>query len=181
MRPEQKIIVAELKEKLKKANPIIVTHYTGLNAQAMNRLRDLAAGKNSDYMAVKNTLLRIAAKEAEVPGFETEYTGNTAVLFGGGDAVALAKIFVNFAKENEALKIDGAILDSKPLSKQNLEHLATLPPREVLLAKLFGQMNAPISNFVGVLAAVLRNFVNVVHQIKEQKEKAGGAQPAAQA
>lgn len=171
MRPEKKIIVAELTEKLKKANPVIVTRYSGLTAQNMNRLRDLSNEHNSDYMVVKNTLLQIAAKEAKMEGLPATMTGNTAILFGGGNPVALAKIFVQFAKENEALKIEGAVLDSKPLTKQNLELLATLPPREVLLAKLFGQMKAPISNLVGVLAALLRNLVNVMNQIKEQKEK----------
>lgn len=178
MRPEKKIIVAELAEKLKKANPVIVTRYAGLTAQTINRLRALSSEQNSDYRVVKNTLLQIAAKDTKVEGFPATLTGGTAILFGGGDPVTLVKIFVQFAKENEMLKIEGAVLDRKPLTKQNLELLATLPPREVLLAKLFGQMKAPISNLVGVLAALLRNLVNVVNQIQQQKEKSGDQSPA---
>lgn len=181
MRPEQKMIVAELTEKLKKANPVVVTCYTGLNAQAINRLRDLAADQKSDYMVVKNTLFRLAAKEAKLEGIGENLSGNTGVLFGGGDAVRLAKILVQFAKENEALKIQKALLDNKELSKQSLEYLATLPSREVLLSKLLGQMQAPITNFVGVLAALLRNLLSVLHQIEKQKEKQGGTPAGAQA
>ncbi len=171
MRPEKKVIVAELREKIRSSQSMIFTRYDGLDAQSLGRLRELSRSKKSQYMVVKNTLFRRAAQEEQITDLGLDLTGSTGVLFGKGDAAALAKIFVDFEKGNQKFKVEGGLLDKNPLSKEQVKRLASLPSREELLAKLVGQLNAPISNFVGVLSAVLRNFVSVLNQIKEKKEQ----------
>lgn len=171
MRPEKKYMLKDLREKIKGSDSMIFTRYDGLDAQSLDRLRNISNAKNSKYMVVKNTLFERAAKEEKIDDLGYSFKGSTGVLFGEGDAAALAKMFVQFEKENENLKVEGGFLENKPLSKEQVKYLASLPSKEELIAKLVGQMNAPISNFVGVLSALLRNFVNALHQIKEQKEQ----------
>lgn len=172
MRPEKKLMVSEIKDRIKKSNSMIFTRYSGLGAHSMDELRGLTKQANSKYMVVKNTLFRIAAKEAKVEDYGVELGGNTGVLFIEDDPVTAAKLLVKFAKSNAALQIDGGVLDHTTLSKDEINRLASLPTREELIAKLVGQIKAPISGFVGYLGGFLRNLVGVIAQIKEQKEKA---------
>lgn len=173
MRSEKKLMVDVLRERIKNSNSMIFTHYTGLDAQSMDKLRSASRAEKSRYMVVKNSLLKIAAKEEKIEDLGVDLKGSVGVIFGENDAVGIAKASVDFAKENEAFSIDGGFLDSKPLSKADIIHLANLPSREELIAKLVGQLNAPISGLVGCLSGLLRNMVSVLNQIKEQKEKAG--------
>ncbi len=172
MRPEKGLMVEEIRDRIKGSSSMIFTQYSGLDAQTMDRLRSLSRSKESNYMVVKNTLLKRAAEKEKIEDLGIDFKGSTGVLFGSGDAAALAKAFVAFEKEAEAFQVAGGYLDNNPLSKDQVKYLASLPSREELIAKLVGQINAPISNFVGVLSALLRNLVGALNQIKEQKEKA---------
>ena len=122
---------------------------------------------------VKNTLTLRAARELERGGMENVLIGPTAVAFGYGDVSAVAKTLIAYiASARSPLIIHGAMMDGSILSAEQVRGLALLPPREELLARLIGQMQAPIAGLVNVLSAPLRNLAYVLQRIADQ----GGAQ-----
>ncbi len=121
---------------------------------------------------VKNTLRKIALKENGLSEADKYFEGPTAIVVEADDPVSPAKIVSEFAKKNGKFVIKAGLLDGKVIELDKINALASLPTKEVLIAKMLGSLNAPASNFVGVLTAVTRNFVCVLNAIKEQKEKA---------
>jgi len=125
---------------------------------------------------LQNNVARLVTKDGalgdEAKGLMDSVVGPTLVAFAYGDPAAAAKVFHKFAKDNEALKIKDSLLGSKRISAGSVEALASLPSREVLLGKLLGTMNAPISSFVGVLAAVPRALVTVLAAVEKKKSEA---------
>ncbi len=132
--------VEEVTDKLRNSNAAVVTAYTGLSVAQLKQLRR-SLGENAQYRVVKNTLTKIAAKEAGVE-LDEHLKGSTAVAFVTGDPVEAAKSLRDFAKENPALVIKGGVLDGKALSADEIKKLADLESREVLLAKLAGALKA---------------------------------------
>ena len=112
-----------------------------------------------------------AAKELGIEGLEPFLSQNTAIAVSKEDAVAPAKVAVEFAKKHEALKIKTGLLDNKLMSKEEIMALAALPSKEVLLAKMLGSLNAPISGLVNVLQGTIRNAVYVLEAVRKQKEE----------
>jgi large subunit ribosomal protein L10 len=120
---------------------------------------------------VKNTLLELASRETDKESLSPHYVGPTAVALSYDDPVAAAKVLSRFAKEQQAtFKLKAGMLSGKVISVADIQALADLPSREVLLAKLLATMQAPTTNFVGVLAAVPGSFVRLLSAIKTQKE-----------
>ncbi|MEN9680034.1 MAG: hypothetical protein RLZ57_1163, partial [Actinomycetota bacterium] len=138
-RPDKTAAVAELTEDFKTANATVLTEYRGLTVGAMKQLRR-SLGMNTKYSVVKNTLTKIAAKNAGVEIDENLLAGPSAIAFIKGDPIDAAKSFKNFQKENPLLIIKGGIYEGKPISTAELMKLADLESREVLLAKLAGAM-----------------------------------------
>ena len=125
-----------------------------------------------DFCKRKNTLLRIAAEQAGIEGLEPSLEKNTAIAVSPEDPVAVAKIVCEFAKENKELKVKVGVLDGKVIGADEIKALASLPPKEVLIAKMLGSMNAPISGFVNVLQGTIRNVVYALEAVRKQKESA---------
>ena len=115
---------------------------------------------------------RIAAQEAGIEGLEPVLEKNTAIAVAPEDPVAVAKIICDFAKENKALVVKAGVLDGKVIDDAAIKALAELPPKEVLVAKMLGSMNAPISGFVNVLQGTIRNVVYALEAVRKQKESA---------
>ena len=165
-------LVAELAEKLKVAKAAFLADYRGLDVDQANDLRNKLREVGVEYRVVKNTLLRLAAKDTGSACFDEYLNGPTAIALVNEDPVAPAKALVEFAKKYNVFELKAGMLDGKLLAVTDIVALAELPSREVLLAKMLGSMSAPATNFVGVLAAVPRTFVQVLAAIKDQKEAA---------
>jgi len=149
-RPDKTAAVAELTEDFKSADAIALTEYRGLTVGAMKTLRR-SLGLETKYAVVKNTLTKIAAKNAGVEIDETLLKGPSAVAFIKGDSINAAKALKEFQKENPLLVIKGGIFDGKAVSSAEIMKLADLESREVLLAKLAGAMK-------GTMAKAARTF-----------------------
>ena len=170
-------VVALLKEQLESAKGVVLTSYKGLTVAQDTELRRELREAGVSYHVVKNTMLRIAAKEAGIEGIEEHLEGTTAFAFSTEDAVAPAKVICGFIKKNkledaEVLTVKVGMVEGKVIGVDEVKALAALPSREELIAKLLGSMNAPISNTVNVLQGVIRNAVYVLDAIRSQKESA---------
>jgi len=162
-------VVAELAAKLATAKATFVADYRGLNVDQVNKLRGELRDAGVEYQVVKNTLLRLAAKGTGTECLDPHLAGPTAIAIAPTDPVAPAKVLTEFAKANSKFELKGGALDGKELSVSEISALSELPSREVLLAKVLGSVNAPASNFVGVLAAIPRSLVQALAAIQEKK------------
>lgn len=165
-------LVKEFAEKLKVAKAAFLADYRGLNVDQANALRRKLQGVGVEYRVVKNTLLRLAAKDTAVACLDEYLIGPTAIALVNDDPVAPAKALVEFAKLNNIFELKAGMLNGKLLAVNDIKALAELPSRDELIAKMLGSMSAPATNFVGVLAAVPRAFVLALAAIKDQKEAA---------
>lgn len=172
MRQEEKQrVVEELHAAWSKANAGVMTHYRGLSVAEMSDLRRRLRQAQMSIQVVKNTLAKRAAEGTDFAVAEDLFTGPTATAFGA-DPVALAKELSDFAKEHESLEICGGVLDGKRVDQSDIKALASLPPREVLLAKLLGSLQSPMGGFVRTLAEVPACFVRTLAAIRDQKQAA---------
>ncbi|HPO15615.1 MAG TPA: 50S ribosomal protein L10 [Candidatus Hydrogenedentes bacterium] len=164
--------VAEFKDKLANSEVAVATTYIGINVAQVTDLRNRMRAAGIDFKVYKNTLARLALREMDVEGAADFMEGPTAWAFSK-DPVAPAKILKQYSNEVKFVSMMGGVLNGKVVNKAQLVALASLPPREQLLAQVVGTIAAPLSQFVGVLNALPRNLVNVLDQIRKQKEEAG--------
>ena len=179
-RPDKAAAVAELTDQFRNANAAVLTEYRGLTVAQLKTLRRSLHG-NAEYFVVKNTLTKIAAKEAGVDAFDSLLQGPSAIAFISGDAVEVAKGLRDFAKANPLLVIKGGVLDGKALSAAEVTKLADLESREVLLAKLAGAMVASLSQAAALFQAPLAKAARTVEALRAQVEATGGPAAAAAA
>ena len=164
-------VVAELHDKLSRAKAVFLADFRGMSVEKATGLRDELRKADVEYKVVKNTLLELASRETDKESLSSHYVGPTAIALSYDDPVAAAKVLSRFAKESQAIfKLKAGVLSGKLISVADIQALAELPSREILIAKLLGTMQAPTANFVGVLAAVPGSFVRLLNAIKMQKE-----------
>ena len=175
-RPDKAAAVAELADEFRSSNAAVLTEYRGLSVQQLQELRR-ALGENASYAVVKNTLTKIAAKEAGVDAFDDLLAGPSAIAFVKGDPVEAAKSLRDFAKANSPLVIKGGVLDGKPLTPDEIAKIADLESREVLLAKLAGAMMASLQNAVSLFNAPLSQAARLIGAL-QAKARAGPVGPA---
>lgn len=172
-RAEKSELSGELKKKFDKAQVAIFADYKGLTATQADDLRKQLRAQNVEVKVLKNNVARLVTKEggmgADATALMDSVVGPTLVAFAYGDPAAAAKVIHKFSKDNEALKLKDSLFGKKKLSASEVEELAKLPSKEVLVAKMLGTLNAPITNFVGVLAAVPRSLLNVLNAIEKKK------------
>src|SRR6201995_5491782 len=144
--------VADIAEQFKESTATVVTEYRGLTVANIADLRKSLAG-SATYSVAKNTLVKRAASEAGVTGLDELFTGPTAIAFIKGEPVDAAKAIKTFAKDNKSLIIKGGYMDGQALSVAEVEKIADLESREVLLAKLAGAMKANLSKAGGLVNA----------------------------
>jgi large subunit ribosomal protein L10 len=176
-RPDKAATVAELADKFRDSNAAVLTEYRGLTVAQLTQLRS-SIKDHASYTVVKNTLTKLAAKEAGVTAFEGHLAGPSAVAFITGDPVEAAKGLRDFAKANPALVIKGGVLDGNSMTADEIRQLADLESREVLLAKLAGAMKASLNKAAYLFAAPLSKAVRTVEALRE---KQANAAPAAEA
>jgi large subunit ribosomal protein L10 len=164
-RPDKAAAVSELTEQFRSSSAAVLTEYRGLTVAQLKELRR-SLGGNANYAVVKNTLTKIAAREAGVQGLDDLLAGPSAIAFVTGDPVDAAKSLRDFAKAHPLLVIKGGVLEGKPLDADGIRKLADLESREVLLAKLAGAMNASLQNAVSLFAAPLSQTARVIEALR---------------
>jgi large subunit ribosomal protein L10 len=181
-RPDKAAAVAELTDAFRDSSAAVLTEYRGLTVAQLKELRRSLAG-NATYAVVKNTLTKIAAKQAGVDTLDPLLEGPSAIAFITGDAVEVAKSLRDFGRNHPLLVVKGGVLDGKALSADEVRKLADLESREVLLAKLAGAMKASLSQAVGLFAAPLSQAARLLAALEEQKraEAPAAEAPAAEA
>jgi large subunit ribosomal protein L10 len=178
-RAEKQAAVADIVDSFNDAAGAVLTEYRGLTVKQLQELRR-SLGENAHYAVVKNTLAKLAAKDAGIDGFDDLLTGPTAIAFIKGDVVEAAKGLRDFAKANPTLVIKGGVLDGKPLDASEVAKLADLESREVLLGKLAGAMLASLSQAVYLLNAPIAQVARLAGALQAKAEQdptilAGGA------
>jgi len=161
-REKKEKIVKDIKEKLEKSKVAVFTNYRGITAGEITELRRSLRESGSELRIAKNTLTRIAARDLGLEGINPYLEGPVAIAFGYEDPVAPAKILHKFIKEYKKMEIKGGVLENAIVDADGIKELADLPPKEVLLAKVVGGMQAPISGLVNVLQGSIRNLVYVL-------------------
>jgi large subunit ribosomal protein L10 len=185
-RADKQAAVAEIVESFNDSAGAVLTEYRGLTVKQLQELRRVL-GENANYAVVKNTLTKIAAKEAGVAGFDDLLVGPTAIAFINGDVVEAAKGLRDFAKANPALVIKGGYLDGASVDAAQIAKMADLESREVLLGKLAGAMLASLSQAVYLLNAPLAQAARLVGALEAKAEqdpsilKGGAGEPVAAA
>lgn len=172
-RPDKVAAVAEIKDKLSRAQGAVITDYRGLNVSQVTELRKKLREAGVEYKVVKNTLTIRAAEESGLNDVVPLLTGPTAIAFGYEDPVVPAKVISDFAKSNKDLEVKGGLLEGQVLDIDAVKALADLPSREVLLGQVVRGMQAPISGMVNVLQGSIRNVVYALEAVRKQKEEAG--------
>ncbi|MCR4400197.1 MAG: 50S ribosomal protein L10 [Syntrophomonadaceae bacterium] len=167
---EKQKVVEELKNKLQQAQVVLFTDYRGLNVTEMSELRNRLRAAGVELKVYKNTMTRFALKGAGLEHLLPLAEGPNALVFGYRDPVDPAKLVRDFIKERKKMAIKGGCLGAKELSVEEVEALASLPPKDVVLGQVLGGMRAPLYGLVTVLNANLTGLVRVLDAIREQKQ-----------
>ena len=174
IRTEKVEVVSELKDKLLATKGAVLTNQRGLSVAMDTKMRRKLREAGIEYRVVKNTMTRFAAHDAGIEGLDKYLEGPTAIAISATDPVAPAKVLSDFIRENrlQALEIKAGLVEGKVIDANGVKALASLPPREVILAQLLGTLQAPITGFVRVLNGVPSNLVYALEAIRKQKEGA---------
>jgi len=172
IRTEKEKIVADLHDNFKKSKVVILTDYKGLDVSAISKLRRKLREVDVEYKVVKNTLITIASEDTDAALIKDYFKGPSALALSYDDPVAPAKVLVDFAKENDKLKIQVGVMEGRVIDLNEIKALSSLPSREVLLGQLLSAMNGVATAFVRVLNGVPVNLLNVMQAIRDQKESA---------
>ncbi|MDR0351065.1 MAG: 50S ribosomal protein L10 [Puniceicoccales bacterium] len=164
MRSEKAFFVDEVVKHLSKSDYVYLSDFTGVSVLAISILRNNLRNEAAECHVVKNSILRIALKN-KVDSFDKSwFAGHTAMIVGGSNPSAVAKVLAKFSKDNEnRMWFKGGILKSNKLSPNEINAMAELPSLEVLQAKLLSLLNEPASGLVRILNAIPQGVVNVLH------------------
>jgi len=170
LKADKERIVAELTERLRSAETLIVADYRGLTMTEIDDLRTKLLEHGARFAVVKNTLTRRAAEAAGVEPLLALLEGPTAIAFleSGGDPAAVAKALSDAARTTRVLAIRGGMFEGRPISDADVASLATLPPLDVLRSQVLGAVTAPLVAIIGLFAAPLQNLVGLIDARIEQ-------------
>jgi large subunit ribosomal protein L10 len=178
-RPDKVAVVEEVRDKLRDADAAVLTEYRGLTVSELAHLRGALRPASTEYKVFKNSLARLAAEAAGLGELLPLLEGPVAIAFVHGDAVIAAKALRDFGRTNPALVIKGGLLGPRVLSGAEVETLAEIQPREVLLARLAGGFQAPLTKAAGLFQAFTRNLAYGLQAYIDQRVEAGEPAPAA--
>lgn len=165
----KKVVVQEITDKIKAAKSVVLVDYNKLTVAEVSALRNKCKESGCEYKVYKNTLVRKALNDLGFKDFDADLNGPTAVTFGA-DETSAAKVMVAAAKDyEEKIVIKSAFVDNSYVDKAGVKALASMPSREELVAKMLGSMQAPLSNFAGVLNNLVAGIVRVLNGIAQQK------------
>ena len=160
--------VENLEKQARESTGLLVTSFKALKTVEFNEIRAKLRLLKCEYRVVKNSLTRIALKNAGMSELADMLQGPTALVLERGDAIAATKVIFEFAKTHENLKVNGGYFEGKVLDGKELKAIAALPSREILLAQLLGTLQAPMVNLVSVLQAPMRDLVGVLDQVSKK-------------
>lgn len=152
----KKQAVSEIKDKLDRAKSLVIVEYNGLTVEQATELRSLFRAENVEYSVIKNTFLKRAANDLGIDSLDSFLEGPNAFIFGYDDEVAPARILSNFVKKTKTttITVKAGLLGKELIDTKQIEALAALPSRDVLLARLLGSLNSTIASFVRVIEAI---------------------------
>ncbi len=177
-RDQKTAILEELKQKFQEAKGVVFAQYRGLSVEDAQELRRGLRESNVDYKVAKKTLINLAAKDMNYDIPAEVMDGPIGVAFGFDDEIVAAQKVQEFAKKFTSLNIMGGFMDGKAIDAAMVIQLASIPSREVLLAKMMGSIMSPLTGFVGVGNGVTGGFVRVLNAYREQREEGGETPPA---
>lgn len=172
--------VAEIADRFRNSSAAVITEYRGLSMAQLTELRR-ALGSGAKYRVAKNTLVKRAAEDAGVQGLEDLFIGPTAITFVDGEPVDAAKALRDFAKTNKALTIKGGYMDGRPLSVDEVNRIADLESREVMLAKLAGALQGNLVKAATMFSEPAAQVARLAGALQDKREAAGESAPAAEA
>jgi large subunit ribosomal protein L10 len=174
LRNEKEAVIADVAQSLEGSENLFVSDYRGLTVEQLEELRGKLRDSGATFKIVKNTLGGIAADRAGRELVKELLTGPTAITFAD-DPVTAAKALADFGRTHPQLAVRGGLLASSLVDADGVKALASLPPRDVLVAQVVGTMAAPISGLVNVLNGTISGFVRALGQVAEQRSTAGEA------
>jgi large subunit ribosomal protein L10 len=180
VRPDKVAAVEDISSRFQSSTATVVTEYRGLTMAQLTTLRR-SLGETATYRVAKNTLVKRAAEDAGVQGIDSLLVGPTAIAFITGEPVDAAKALRDFAKANQGLVIKGGYMEGRPLSVEEVNGLADLESREVLLSKLAGAMKGTMAKAAGLFAAPASQMARLAQALVDKRAEEGGAAPAADA
>jgi large subunit ribosomal protein L10 len=175
VRADKASAVAELTDDFRTSSATVLTEYRGLTVKQLTELRRSLGGQTK-YAVSKNTLAKRAASDAGIDGLDELFTGPTALAFITGDPVEAAKGLRAFAKAHPVLKIKGGVFEGRAISADEVNKIADLESREVLLAKLAGAMKGNLTKAAGLFQAPLSQVARLAAALQEKREKDGSAE-----
>jgi large subunit ribosomal protein L10 len=179
-RPEKVQAVADIKERIEGAQAVFLAEYAGLSVKDQQALRRSLRENGAEFKVVKMSMARLAAAELDIDTLDELLLGPTGLAFADDDPAGTAKVLKDFAKDHDTFTVKGGLLGLEFLPPEKIAELAELEPREILLARIAGVMQAPMANLAGLLAALPRNTANALSQLLEKKEAEAG-EPSAEA
>lgn len=173
-RADKEAAVRELADEFRGSSGAVLTDFRGLSVDDLQRLRR-ALGESATYAIVKNTLTKLAARDAGVDGLEGLLVGPSAIAFVKGDVVEAAKGLRDFGRDNEALVIKGGYLEGRTITADEIRQLADLESREAVLAKLSGALQASLQNAASLFNAPLADAARLFGALQAEREEEGSA------
>ncbi len=171
-RKEKERRIKAIADDLQQASLIVITDYRGLNVAGISSLRKSLRAEQCRYQVTKNTLTRLACRQAGLESLENYLTGPTAIAFTSADPVAAAQALLKFSGEYKTFAIKGGILEGQLLEPDKIKALGQIPPREILYAKICGGFQAPIYGLAGALQGTISKLVYALEAVRQQKESA---------
>ena len=161
-----------LSEKIKSSSALYFTKYTGMNVEQAAKLRQSFTDNSVEFLVSKNTLTKIATEQAGLDKnlFNEFLSGQIAIAYASNDPTAPARVIKDFSKDNECLEVVGLFFDGQLYSPEKYKEIANLPSKEELLTKFVVALNYPMTSVLYSLKATMNNFVNVLNNLKDQKD-----------
>jgi large subunit ribosomal protein L10 len=173
---EKQATIDEISDKLGSAKMAILTEFQGLNVAEMTELRKTLRKAEIDYKVYKNTLVGMAAQQLGITGIDKYLVGSTALaIIKKNELASPTKLLKDFSAKHQNLKVKAGILNNKVIAPDSVISLINMPSREVLISMVLGGMKAPMTKLMGVLQAPIRDFMSVLRNLADKKEKGTGA------
>ena len=165
-------LVESLSEKIKSSSALYFTKYTGMNVEQAAKLRKSFTDNSVEFLVSKNTLIKIATEQAGLDKnlFNEFLSGQIAIAYANNDPTAPARVIKDFSKDNKCLEVVGLFFDGQLYSPEKYKEIANLPSKEELLTKFMVALNYPMTSVLYSLKATMNNFINVLNNLKEQKD-----------